>query len=399
MTSDLLYRIVSITRVDMVYDNGTGALTAFFDSVEDSPLMTDPDLLMRLRAGAEANAAPFLYRDDYQAFFGVIAHENGWLYLGPMCNSRLDPLRRGQFYRSHGVTSKEPRALRYFSLQQIKDVMILTATLLLGREVPEEELALYNPVSVSSEQELQKERHASLRSEETARDEEAYRHTYHEEQQVMLAVREGRYEDAVKLSARMDSGTGLFSDFDLVHWRTLAIVGITLTTRAAIAAGVTPILAYEISGYYINKCNAATDKGALLHYRNRAFYDLCERVNQTKARPAGSAYTTKSKDYIQKHYREKIYIEDIAGPLGISAGYLSKVFKEETGMLIQDYINTVRVESAANLLIYSEESLPEIAAYVHFPTQSYFGKIFKKIKGMTPNEFRKQNRVGEFWNE
>ena len=397
MLSQLLYRLVNITRVDVVYENRSGVLTAFFDAVEDSPLMTFPALRQILKTGAADG--PFLYRDDYNAFFGAIAHEGGFLYLGPMCNSRLDPLRRGQFYRSYQIESQDVRSLKYFSYQQIRDILLLTVSLVTGEECPEETVVLSNPVKVSSEEELRREKQASIRSEEYARDEESYRHTYHEEQKLLLAVQEGREQDALRLCGVLDSGTGSFSNLDLTHWRTLAIVGITLTSRAAIAAGMPPIAAYEVSGFYLNKCNMAQQKGELFYYRNQAIRDLCARVKQIKARPTASGYTEHSRDYIQKHYREKIYIEDIALPLGISPGYLSKRFKEETGMLIQDYVNWVRVESAANLLIYSETSLPEIAAYVHFPSQSYFGRIFKKIKGMTPNEFRKKYRINEFQGE
>ena len=90
-------------------------------------------------------------------------------------------------------------------------------------------------------------------------------------------------------------------------------------------------------------------------------------------------------------------MEDIAAPLGISADYLSRLFHREMGITIQAYINQVRVERAAELLVYSEMSLPAIAAYVHFPSQSYFGHIFKQFMGQTPNEYREANRVPEFW--
>ena len=55
------------------------------------------------------------------------------------------------------------------------------------------------------------------------------------------------------------------------------------------------------------------------------------------------------------------------------------------------------MERASNLLVYSDLTLSAIAEYVHFPTQSYFGKIFKQLKGMTPNNYRKQHRTSEFW--
>jgi AraC-like DNA-binding protein len=54
------------------------------------------------------------------------------------------------------------------------------------------------------------------------------------------------------------------------------------------------------------------------------------------------------------------------------------------------------VERAANLLIYSEEELSKIAEYVNFPSQSYFGKTFKKRKGMTPKQYRDTYKPTEF---
>lgn len=82
--------------------------------------------------------------------------------------------------------------------------------------------------------------------------------------------------------------------------------------------------------------------------------------------------------------------------LGISASYLSRTFKRETGVILQEFINDVRVERAANLLIYSEESLPGIAEYVNFPSQSYFGKIFKQKMNMTPKQYRERYKPAEF---
>ena len=55
---------------------------------------------------------------------------------------------------------------------------------------------------------------------------------------------------------------------------------------------------------------------------------------------------------------------------------------------MQDFINEERVFRASNLLMYSDLSLSEVAEYVHFPSQSYFGKVFKQVKGMTPKAFR-----------
>ena len=158
-----------------------------------------------------------------------------------------------------------------------------------------------------------------------------------------------------------------------------------------------PAVAYRISGFYINKSTACKDVTQILIYRNHVIEELAKRVREQKEKSHTSSYTERCKDYIYGHYREKIYLDDIADTLGISSSYLSRLFKKETGISMQDFINDVRVEKAVNLLVYSEESLAKIAEYVNFPTQSYFGKIFKQKLKMTPKQYRELHKPTEFY--
>ena len=84
-------------------------------------------------------------------------------------------------------------------------------------------------------------------------------------------------------------------------------------------------------------------------------------------------------------------INQIAEALDISPSYLSRLFHRETGTKLQDYIVEVRIDRAAELLLYSSLSISDIAVYVNFPNQSYFTKLFKKVKGITPFSYRVQN--------
>ena len=99
---------------------------------------------------------------------------------------------------------------------------------------------------------------------------------------------------------------------------------------------------------------------------------------------------------MRKHYREKIYLNDIADTLGVSASYLSRLFSKETGERLQDYITRVRIERAANLLIYSDESLSKIAEYINFPSQSYFGRVFREQMKLSPRKYREIHKPKEF---
>ena len=194
----------------------------------------------------------------------------------------------------------------------------------------------------------------------------------------------------------MDRDVGQLSKDYLRHRRNLAIIGIALCSRAAIEGGMSPEAAYRVSGYYIGKVDASENAAGMLLYRNQAITDMAGHVGEKRSRPASSNYVERSKDYVRKHYREKIYLDDIAESLGLSPTYLARLFSRETGECLQDYINSVRVYHATNLLLYSDRSLPEIAQYVGFPNQSYFGKIFKKLKNMSPKAYRDRYRSAEY---
>ena len=193
----------------------------------------------------------------------------------------------------------------------------------------------------------------------------------------------------------MDRDAGRLAEKELSHWKNLGVIAITLCSRAAIDGGVPPEEAYRLSGYYIRINDKLYQPEQIRKNRNEAILELCDAVQRHQRRPQGIGYIHRAQLYVQNHYREKIYLEDIAEHIGISPSYLSRLFRQETGITLQDYINEERVYRASNLLLYSDLSLPEISHYVHFPNQSYFGKIFKKYKGMTPKAYRDQYKTYE----
>ena len=266
------------------------------------------------------------------------------------------------------------------------------AKIITDQEYTDQQLMDANYPAVTSMEERREQICFDIKSE----DEDIYRHTYQEERRILDAVKEGDVEEAVRLSKDMDANIGRLGESEVEHWRNLTIVSATLCARAAIEGGVLPSIAYRISGFYINKSTACKDVTQILFYRNHAIEELARQVREQKGKRHISSYTKQCKDYVYGHYREKIYLDHIADNLGISNSYLSRLFKKETGSSLQDFITDVRVEKAANLLRYSEETLPGIAEYVNFPSQSYFGKIFKQKMQMTPKQYRELYKPMEF---
>lgn len=94
-----------------------------------------------------------------------------------------------------------------------------------------------------------------------------------------------------------------------------------------------------------------------------------------------------AKEYVRENYEEKLTLAAIASKIGISQGYLSSVFKKQTGGNLNDYINQMKIEKAKELLEKHEYMMYEISDMLGFENPYYFSKVFKKLTGITPSEY------------
>ena len=388
--------LCSVIKVDMVYESSDGLLVPFFDSTETSPLMQSRALRELLKNKTFAQSAPYLHQGAEDCYFAGIRAGDGIVYMGPMCHQKLNVNGIQRMYRYYDIDSNDLHERRVYSLPEMRNMILLTNTMLDNANLENEELLQLNRIINQGEALSGREKESFRLEEDEKNDEALYKHTYQEEQMVVKAIMEGNADEAVRISENMDQDSGRLGATEFSHRRINAIVAITICSRAAISAGVSPDAAYKTSGFYIQKCDAAQDPAHLLHYRNRAIQELAGRVKERIEKQRSSSYVERCKDYVRKNYRQKIYIEDIAEALGISTSYLSRLFHSETGERLQDHINAVRIERAANMLLYSDTSLSEIAEYVGFPNQSYFGKLFLKYRGITPRKFRDIYRDTEY---
>ena len=76
-----------------------------------------------------------------------------------------------------------------------------------------------------------------------------------------------------------------------------------------------------------------------------------------------------------------------------NAQYIGRLFKKEVGMSFADYVNTVRLEKAANLLAKTERKIIDVAMLSGFQNVSYFNRLFRNKYGLSPSEYRKREKI------
>jgi two-component system response regulator YesN len=95
------------------------------------------------------------------------------------------------------------------------------------------------------------------------------------------------------------------------------------------------------------------------------------------------------KAYIYKHYSEQLSVELLASKVFLSAGYMSYIFKKETGVGISQFITSYRMEMAKRLITDTNMKIVQISSEVGFNNSAYFGKSFKEYYGCSPEQYRK----------
>ncbi|MDF2870591.1 MAG: AraC family transcriptional regulator [Anaerocolumna sp.] len=111
----------------------------------------------------------------------------------------------------------------------------------------------------------------------------------------------------------------------------------------------------------------------------------------------GSKYVSRTLSYLNSNYEKDIKIEDIAVKIGVSAAYLQRLFKEQTGKTLVDKINELRIEKAKVLLETSSLPVTDIAISVGFNNRQHFTYTFRKLTGCSPSVYSKHKGDYQVW--
>ncbi|WP_195262839.1 response regulator [Clostridium sp. 1001275B_160808_H3] len=136
---------------------------------------------------------------------------------------------------------------------------------------------------------------------------------------------------------------------------------------------------YEEANRAVNS-NIGND---IIHINNIINYDKDKSNDNDKVK-----LFRKVEEYIISNIKEELSLESIAKNFNLSSCYFSRNFKEFIGCNLSDYINSLRIKKAKELLNNNEMSIKEIGYEVGYSDPNYFSKVFKKYEGYSPTEYK-----------
>lgn len=126
---------------------------------------------------------------------------------------------------------------------------------------------------------------------------------------------------------------------------------------------------------------------AILDWLNRLEKGLCTFLPEYKAKNK-NYLVENAKKYIREHLHQRIVLQDIAEAFEVSPNYLSQLFKKFEGIGINEYVSNLKIEKSKELLKDGNLKIYEVADKLGFESAFYFSKVFKRVTGLAPKDFR-----------
>ena len=183
-------------------------------------------------------------------------------------------------------------------------------------------------------------------------------------------------------------GVGVLSKNPLTNMKYHFVVTTAMITRHCVEGGLELEQAYRLSDFYILKMDSCSTVKAVTELHSDMVLDFTGKMLLLQKNAIISKPIVLCTDYIYSHINERITINELADFTELSPSYLSRLFKQNLGISVSDYIREKKIEKATNLLKYSEISVIEIANYLAFSSQSHFIQTFEKYIGLTPKKYR-----------
>ncbi|MCH7557356.1 MAG: PocR ligand-binding domain-containing protein [Planctomycetes bacterium] len=207
----------------------------------------------------------------------------------------------------------------------------------------------------------------------------------------------------VKIGDRTGAKEILNSILGTILFKTIGELGIlkarmlellSILSRSAVEGGVDIDVMLEKNLTYVNKVMRINNQEDLCAWISTALNEFIELVYSSQDARKVSQIRP-AINYIDANYNKPITLADVAKASHLSVSRMAHIFKEQMSITIIDYLTSVRIERAKQLLLATDQNCTEICFEVGYNNQSYFTRTFKGLVGMTPRQFRGRNQRKE----
>ena len=214
------------------------------------------------------------------------------------------------------------------------------------------------------------------------------------EQKLLYTLQQGdvTYKDKVDVIQTINNLISAEMGGPLNHDKYAAVIMVSLCTRAAVQGGMLYDKAYALSNFYYQSIELCNSVKEIQTFVLTMYDEFVHRVAESRKQTEYSKPIKACCEYIHQHLEDDLSVSILARRLGYADYYLTNKFKAETGQNLRNYIRATRIQQAKFLLSNSAFDIQQISDTLHFGNRNYFTETFRKLVGVTPAEYRKQNR-------
>lgn len=182
---------------------------------------------------------------------------------------------------------------------------------------------------------------------------------------------------------------GKMSENPLKQIQYWAVASSAIAVRYAIQGGLDETTAYNFADNCIMEIDKMNNCDEILSFLMNKCVELTDMVAQSRENSVYPRCVRECLHYINTHLHEKLDVKTLASHCGLSADYLSALFKKNIGINLSSYIRNQRLQASKEMLA-ENYSVSDIAYYLGFCSESYFIYCFKKAFGKTPKQYKNQ---------
>lgn len=394
MNLEYIYeQMVRILHGNITCISESGAIEACYGdmAVQCNPLFTDPEFLSAVHE-RERKDYPDLFYEKDTILYAVVSLENAKIVAGPVSTEKHIKDSEHYLMQHHHISDETGFRLSFCELKVFGSGILMLYHMITGKELTINDLWQKNGIRETDIIEVKGQISSVIFEHQ---EQELPHNPYDQEVRELDSIRHGDVEMLNRSLAETYRGeVGQLAKNQVRQAKNIAICVIALASRAAISGGMIPEEAFSIVDGYIMKIEDMNNAVKIDSMMRQAEYEFAECVaeihkNQQKNEQKNELVEW-TKNYIYQNLHSDIVIGEIGQKIGVNTSYLSDLFHKVEGTTIQQYIRKEKIRLAENMLRYSDYEIKEIASYLSFCSQSYFGNIFRQQTRMTPARYRKK---------